>query len=70
MTHMDRYLSNVVLYNQLQFVVELNLLYDKLNTVLLGGVPANTLLKAKGVDVQNSLVAKGEDFSEFLNMLF
>lgn len=44
-------------------------LYDKIGTALIGGVPANTLLKIKGVETEDSVIAKEpEKFKEFLNM--
>lgn len=44
-------------------------LYDKISAAVLGGVPANTLLKIKGADVAESITAKEpEKFKDFLNM--
>jgi phosphoglycerate kinase len=44
-------------------------LKDKMDFALLGGIPANTLLKLKGVDVKESIVAENaESFRKFLDM--
>ena len=44
-------------------------LKNKIDSALLGGVPANTLLKLKGVDVGQSVVAENaESFRKFLDM--
>lgn len=44
-------------------------LKDKIDAALLGGVPANTLLKLKGADIKESAVAENaENFRKFLDM--
>jgi 3-phosphoglycerate kinase len=44
-------------------------LKDKTDSVLLGGVPANTLLKLKGAEIKESVVAENaESFRRFLSM--